>query len=237
MDDDEKAAGKWVQAALPRSQAVLADLLKRTGDVIDYLTAARQTQKHYLASLEKLIKERASLDPMHNLMVKVEAEALQRAAAGPSPLPVQDHLNRDAFEVARKRFDHAAENLSRAQRDRTNPGYPERCVAAIRGVVWALAAMTEVFDELRKRVVAALDSSADSADTKPDSREKKPVSLPQNGDILELARLINKSAGKEGSQRAVALQFTEGNLRKAASLLRQLRRYPDLVNRSRKSSS
>lgn len=67
--------------------------------------------------------------------------------------------------------------------------------------------------------------SANGTDSKTDNFRK---SIPENPDVRRLARLIKRRASGE-TQKDVALDFTEGNTTKAKSLLRQLRRFPDLL--------
>ncbi|GEM_PF-6606757 len=59
------------------------------------------------------------------------------------------------------------------------------------------------------------------ADTKTDK-------LPENGDVIRLARMIGRELPKGRTKIDIALDFTEGNERRANSLLRSLRRYPAL---------
>jgi hypothetical protein len=53
--------------------------------------------------------------------------------------------------------------------------------------------------------------------------------LPDNPDLVPLAKLIKARRGLGESKNAIALEFTNGNPQRAASLLRQLRRYPHLL--------
>ncbi|HUE70595.1 MAG TPA: hypothetical protein VMP01_06870 [Pirellulaceae bacterium] len=52
--------------------------------------------------------------------------------------------------------------------------------------------------------------------------------IPQNLDVVRLAQEITKRRASGESQRSIAIQFTEGDEKQAASLLRQLRRYKRL---------
>jgi len=56
------------------------------------------------------------------------------------------------------------------------------------------------------------------------------LKLPENPDVLKLACTINNCPDSHRSKRDVAREFTEGDEKRAASLLRQLRRHPHLLN-------
>jgi hypothetical protein len=68
------------------------------------------------------------------------------------------------------------------------------------------------------------------ADTEADKPKKKLGTIPQNSEVLKLAKLIRKGRKDGRPQIDVARGFTEGNEGKAQSLLRQLRRYPALLD-------
>ena len=53
----------------------------------------------------------------------------------------------------------------------------------------------------------------------------------ENADVVRLAKEINNRRDAEVSQNDIALQFTEGDEKKAQNLLRQLRRYPHLIRK------
>jgi hypothetical protein len=83
----------------------------------------------------------------------------------------------------------------------------------------AVADLMEVEDLLRRE-----------ADKKADRLKKKLNTIPNNLDVLELARRIRKGRKQGQSNISVAREFAEGNEPKAQSLLRQLRRYPRLLD-------
>jgi hypothetical protein len=68
------------------------------------------------------------------------------------------------------------------------------------------------------------------ADKEADKPKKKLRTFPENSEVLKLARLIKNGRKERRPQVDVARGFTEGNEVKAQSLLRQLRRYPDLLD-------
>jgi hypothetical protein len=67
------------------------------------------------------------------------------------------------------------------------------------------------------------------ADNKADNRPKKTKTIPVNPEVLRLAKKIRRDRGKGMSQMESAREFCECDERKAKSLLRQLRRYPHLL--------
>ena len=67
------------------------------------------------------------------------------------------------------------------------------------------------------------------ADNQADNKTKKSQPIPENPDVLRLAKKIKKDRPKGISQLDSAREFCEGNERKAESLLRQVRRFPHLL--------
>ena len=86
-----------------------------------------------------------------------------------------------------------------------------------------LSKVADTLDRATKRVTTQ-PAGADSADTKADNGEK----LPENLDVVRLAKFIRKNRKPGESEASLARQFTEGNATKAASLLRSLRRHSHL---------
>jgi hypothetical protein len=67
------------------------------------------------------------------------------------------------------------------------------------------------------------------ADNKTDNKPKKSHPVPENPDVLKLAKKIKKDRQNGISQIDSAREFCEGTETKAESLLRQLRRFPHLL--------
>jgi hypothetical protein len=67
------------------------------------------------------------------------------------------------------------------------------------------------------------------ADNKADNPKKKLSAFPRNHDVLELARFIKRGQRQGRSKIDLAREFAEGNETRAKSLLRELRRYPLLL--------
>jgi hypothetical protein len=66
-------------------------------------------------------------------------------------------------------------------------------------------------------------SSERTADSKTDSPEKRGAVVPQNLDVAKLARKIKKELPEGGTMIDIARDFTDGDEKRAQSLLRQLR--------------
>jgi hypothetical protein len=68
------------------------------------------------------------------------------------------------------------------------------------------------------------------ADNKADNKAKKPHSIPENSDVLRLAKKIKRDREKGMFLIDSAREFCEDDEAKAQSLLRQLRRFPHLLD-------
>jgi hypothetical protein len=66
---------------------------------------------------------------------------------------------------------------------------------------------------------------ARTADSPPDNSEKSSRKLPDNPDVLKLAKLIRKNTDPQRTQKEIALEFSDFNVKKANNLLRQVRRH------------
>ncbi len=66
---------------------------------------------------------------------------------------------------------------------------------------------------------------AQSADTRADTSRKNLTRVPRNNDVLRLHQKLVKEADKGRSQIDIARDFTEGDAKKADSLLRAVRRF------------
>jgi hypothetical protein len=92
--------------------------------------------------------------------------------------------------------------------------------------------LAEAQGQQESGAVVRADNGADTtvrADNSADSEEKISEPLPDNHAILRLAKLIKSKKGTGESRNSIARDFTEGNERRAQSLLRELRRYPHLL--------
>jgi hypothetical protein len=87
--------------------------------------------------------------------------------------------------------------------------------------------------EARKGWRRLLNDAANlRADSKTDNQPKKSMPVPGNPDVAKLATRINRDRQKTGmSKTDIARDFCENNERKAQTLLRELRRFPHLLDR------
>lgn len=67
------------------------------------------------------------------------------------------------------------------------------------------------------------------ADSKTDSGESAAVRVPDNPDVLRLAKKIRSERKSGATMKDIAMDFTDGDEAKAKSLLRQVRRYRSLL--------
>jgi hypothetical protein len=68
-----------------------------------------------------------------------------------------------------------------------------------------------------------------SADRKTDKRKTRAF-VPKNTKVLDLARRINAESPTGRSKIEIARELSDGNERDAQTLLRELRRFPNLLN-------
>jgi hypothetical protein len=81
----------------------------------------------------------------------------------------------------------------------------------------------------REKPPSASGGRSGQADREADKPPIKRHMIPDNPEVMQLARLIRQDR-RERTKTDVALEFTDGDEARAQSLLRQLRRYPDLLS-------
>ncbi len=131
--------------------------------------------------------------------------------------------------------DCALSNPTLTDEQRESIQAAEQALGRLQVIVMA-SGMAEVDTRLQRMLTAQNEEFLDrfseiltSARATNHATDKKPIRLPQNPDVLKLARLIRQRAQEGSTQKEAALEFTGGDERKAESLLRQLRRYPHLL--------
>ena len=67
------------------------------------------------------------------------------------------------------------------------------------------------------------------ADGKTDGKKNNKNLVPENPEVAKLAKRIKKELPKGGNKTDIARDFADGNEKKAQSLLRKLRDYPNLL--------
>jgi hypothetical protein len=78
---------------------------------------------------------------------------------------------------------------------------------------------------LTRVVLGRLRHLEGEADNKPDKPKEKLFAIPENHEVIELAKRIKKGQAQGRSKIDIARGFTENDEKKAQSLLRQLRRH------------
>jgi hypothetical protein len=222
---------------LPKSREALAGVLRTVQNVLEFLEPIHHGEAMRLAELEMTLQEPLRILKQESFL-KAIAEANQNrfAQGGPSisaliPYVDKVEMNRfmDRHEAGRaKLVPPAGAAAGNVQAWRPT-------IAALGEVVGAEKAIIGHFRDLQQQVISALDeneqSGADKTDKHADKKSSSRVRLPENQDVLRLAKEINDRRDAELSQNDIALQFTKGDERKARNLLRQLRRYPHLISK------
>lgn len=97
-------------------------------------------------------------------------------------------------------------------------------------VPWLLEAIGQ--EEARTVAGSAIVVSG-QPDSGADNGKKNPMPLPENPDVVELARRVSQARGTSGTHGVrkvdLARELCEGDEERAQSLLRQLRRFPRLL--------
>lgn len=73
--------------------------------------------------------------------------------------------------------------------------------------------------------LCAIRDRVRTADSPADNSGNSSRKLPENPDVLRLAKLIRKNTDPHRTQKEIALEFSEHNDKKADNLLRQVRRH------------
>ncbi len=94
------------------------------------------------------------------------------------------------------------------------------------------AKLTAIGADDRDESIEAIDKAAATltTDNKADNTRKKLREIPENPEVIRLAKEIKKKRNARRSKVDVARGFTEGNEKEAKNLLRQLRRFPSLLS-------
>ncbi len=91
-------------------------------------------------------------------------------------------------------------------------------------------ALSSMVERIRVAVETIAGDSADTPDTKTDNKRRKRNIVPNDPAVLRLAKKINKELSNGGTKIDIARDFTDGNEKEAQRLMKQLRRYPDLLS-------
>jgi hypothetical protein len=160
------------------------------------------------------------------------------AAGGPSWTALEPYLRASGLDGLIHKQQLAVKSLRESITWDDKPGDFDTfkpCVVALAAVVAAERAIVALIGELQQRIISELDGIGDvGADTNADNGSDAPIRLPEDPLVIRLAKEINDRLDDEGSKISIARQLTDGDDKKAQSLLRQLRRYPHLLRKRQK---
>jgi hypothetical protein len=222
---------------LPRSREALTGLLRALENALGFLEPNLHGERMRLAELRKTLREPLRILQQRSFL-KAVAEANERrfAQGGPSVSVLVPYV--DAAKMERLFDRHKAARAKLVPPAGAEPGNVQAwrpATVALGDVVAAESGIIAHLRDLQQRVIDALDekeqSDADKTDKNADKKSSSRVCLPRNLDVLRLAQEINRRGEGELSQIDIAIQFTEGDERRAHSLLRQLRRYRHLIRK------
>lgn len=229
------------EKSLPSNKATLEILLAQVNRGIEWLEPLIASQRYKAQHLEKAVRDRYSILPDLGLERSVrERMRLHTVLGGPSNDLLAGFIDQEALNKIGQNRQAAAARLSSIARGQITDEHWAPAAAAILQVADADSAFVGLLKTLRDRIMIKLESSESAApratfteDSGADTKQKKSpicdLHLPENPEVLRLAAEIQKKSGAGISQRQVAIEFTEGDRRKADSLLRQLRRFPNLL--------
>ena len=87
-----------------------------------------------------------------------------------------------------------------------------------------------VMRSVESNLCLALDRAASGLHGATDNKtDKKKKLVPTVTDVLKLAKIVKRELPKGRTKKDIALEFADGNAQRAEGLLRQLRRYEDLL--------
>jgi hypothetical protein len=216
------------------NREVLSLLLNQVAQVLAFLTPTHQRHQHHLGILRGAATNPHSvLDKLDFLGAIAAASRNHFAVGGPDPTLLRRYIDQCKLAGAVAKYNTAKATLRCSNPKTLDAAELRRCAYAFQEFVTAEAGVIDVFRTFQSEVISSLEICADKTDSNRDKNGTGRISLPRNVDVYRLAKLINETKEAEGSQIAVARQFTEGAEKKARSLLRQLRRYSNLLERPR----
>jgi hypothetical protein len=216
------------QRPLPASENTQAMLLRSIEKVLEFLEPPLQGQRLRLRELRRTLDQPVRIVEQKPFLQAIAKANRERFAKGGPPMgAVMEYLARD--KMARILAQHRSAQARLKARPPVKLGNLQEWkphVDALEEVVEAEQGIVDLVRELQRRVIAALDErELSGADRKTDRTRPSAVRSPRNLKVIRLAHKIEDAARDGSSQREVALEFTNGNVKHAESLLRQIRRF------------
>lgn len=226
--------------SLPSNKATLEILLAQVNRGIEWFEPLIAAQRFKAQHLGKAVRDPYSILPDLQLERSLrERMRLHTALGGPSNDLLAGFIDQEALDKIGQNRQAAAARLTSIARGQITDEHWAPAAAAILQIADADAAFVGLLKDLREQIMIKLESDeatasaetgADSgADTKQKNANICPPRWPENSEVLKLALEIKKKSGAGKSQNQVAVEFTNGDLKKAATLQRQLRRFPHLL--------
>lgn len=224
-----------IASTLPSSKANLELLLKDAEVVMQIYNGFAHREHLALEVMRKAIQEPAEHEESVNKAAEILLAAGKAWATGfPGLDTLMPFVDREQFVSIHDQFEKSADELQQEfQRYVSNPSdvAPATMLTNYERSVATLDELVQFFQDFRTRVMLALEfrEIVPKTDNKPDSGSNSDLSVPENPLVSRLARLINRQDGKKSTKRDAALELTKGDEQAAESLLRQLRRFPNLL--------
>ncbi len=217
---------------LPRTRENLTHLLHALRDVLKFYEKYLHRQEMRLAATKRGLQDPVGLKTRAPFFRKIAESGQAEWAHGvPSLDFLLTYIDPAQFRERKKQRDQAHSSL--AAEAKARPINLQGCrpmVNALEDLVHSETALIALLQDLQRRVMAALEEHHD-ADSDSDNKKTKRRAMPENIRVLELARRINAEGGDGRSKKQIAMEFTKRNKKDAESLLRQVRRFPNLLNR------
>jgi hypothetical protein len=209
---------------LPRTEEALAVLLRTVERHLQFIEPAVRRQATRLESLREVLDAPTSLSNLDLQRRLGEASRAQWAEGGPSfdvLVPYVDaaemHRLLDLRQRARQRM------ATRSESARASSAGLRTWLRALADLVRVDEGIVAVFQRLQRRILNRLEDVG--ADARADTLKRIARVVPRNADILKLYFKIEEESASESSQNEIAIEFTEGDVTRARSLLRGVRRF------------
>jgi hypothetical protein len=213
---------------LPKNLQVLGLLLQTVDKALQFLEPLHDRMRMSLDEIKRGVEQPMELN--RELLAQSHSQALaQWAKGGPSIDLLLPYIGEQRFNESMDNYNRTVTALHEHS-TRASVAELRAWVAAFSRVVSAQWATIQPFQQLQRAIVAAIEiASSDSADKNADRTKKSGQRIPKNDAALALARKINEDWTEGTSKTSIALDFTNGDYKMAATLLRELRRFKHLL--------